>query len=180
MMAAGETPVILDLGANIGAASLYFAAMWPGAHIAAVEPAADNFELMVENLAAFDQVTTVQAAVASADGHAAIVDTNAEKWAYRTEISESGAIPAISVPSLLAPIEAGRPFIAKIDIEGAEAELFSRNADWADAFALLIIELHDWMLPKSGSSANFQKVHATLNRDLILGGENLYSVSNRI
>jgi FkbM family methyltransferase len=177
---AGKAPVILDLGANIGAASIYFAATWPAARIVAVEPATDNFELLADNTAPFANIPIVHAAVASRDGHAAIVDSRAEKWAYRTEISEAGGIKAVSVPSLLASIETAAPFIAKIDIEGAEAELFSAAADWAGQFALLIIELHDWMLPRSGSSSNFQKVHAGLDRDLILGGENLYSLSNRI
>src|SRR5438034_61021 len=40
---------ILDLGANIGFASVFFAARWPRARILAVEPAADNLGLLRKN-----------------------------------------------------------------------------------------------------------------------------------
>ena len=41
-----ERPLILDLGANIGLMSLYFAKNWRKAHIIAVEPDERNFRLL--------------------------------------------------------------------------------------------------------------------------------------
>ena len=38
---------IVDLGANIGLATLYFAARYPQASILAVEPAAENFNVLL-------------------------------------------------------------------------------------------------------------------------------------
>ena len=37
--------------------------------------------------------------------------------------------------------------LIKIDIEGGESELFEKNIEWIEKFPLIIIELHDWMLP---------------------------------
>ena len=138
-----NVPVILDLGANIGASSLYFHLIWPNAQIVAVEPAKDNFELLQENTKAYRNILPLQAAVASTDGLASIIDDDAEKWAYRTEIRSGAAgicIDAFSVSTLLAKINNVAPFICKIDIEGAEAELFSAGCDWVDSFPLLIVE----------------------------------------
>src|SRR5262249_19028390 len=45
-----ECSTIVDLGANIGFASLYLASSYPSARIFAVEPNGDNFELLKTNL----------------------------------------------------------------------------------------------------------------------------------
>jgi hypothetical protein len=70
------------------------------------------------------------------------------------------------------------PFIIKIDIEGFEDELFSANTEWVQKFPILIIELHDWMLPKQGNSSNFLKIISAQNRDFLFFGENVYSIRN--
>jgi hypothetical protein len=72
----------------------------------------------------------------------------------------------------------GAPFIAKIDIEGAEADLFAANTGWVQSFDLVIIELHDWMLPGQGTSRNFLKCIANLDRDFLHIGENIFSIRN--
>mgnify|MGYP000361339186 CR=1 FL=1 len=44
--------------------------------------------------------------------------------------------------------------LLKIDIEGAEKELFSENTDyWLGKVNMIIIELHDWM--RKDCSKNF-------------------------
>ena len=73
----------------------------------------------------------------------------------------------------------GAPFIVKIDIEGFEGELFSRNLEWLDRFYVLIIELHDWMLPRQRSSQSFLRAVGALDRDFLQVGENVFSIANR-
>ena len=182
ILANDQTPAIIDLGANIGASSIYFHLMWPKAQVNAVEPASDNFDLLEKNCSTYPSIKATRAAAASQDGYAIIEDDWAEKWAYRTKFigKEKSGLPAVSVPSLITSVDNAVPFICKVDIEGAEAELFSKNPDWVDLFPLLIVELHDWMLPGKKSSQPFQRVHASLDRDLILGGENLFSISNTL
>jgi hypothetical protein len=70
------------------------------------------------------------------------------------------------------------PFIVKIDIEGFEENLFEKNTEWLDKFPLLIIELHDWMIPKSANSQNFLRCVSKLNRDFIYINENVFSIKN--
>ena len=72
------------------------------------------------------------------------------------------------------------PFIAKIDIEGFEDDLFSKNTAWIDRFPLLIIELHDWMLPWKSTWRNVLSAVSGLNRDFIYISENVFSVSTRL
>jgi hypothetical protein len=41
-------------------------------------------------------------------------------------------------------------------------------------FALIIIELHDWMLPMQGSSKPFFKAISNLDFEILQKGENLF------
>jgi predicted O-methyltransferase YrrM len=46
----GKQPLILDAGANIGASVVYFHLAFPAAHIVALEPARNNFEVLKQNM----------------------------------------------------------------------------------------------------------------------------------
>src|SRR3984893_5275401 len=180
----GLTPLIVDCGANIGLSSLYFAKNWPSAHIIAVEPDPGNFELLHRNVAAHANIQPVHAAVGGEDGPVRILNKDAQEWARRTERASGealDAIPGLSIPSLISMAPQPRsyqPFLIKIDIEGAEQDLFSYSREWISEFPILIIELHDWMLPGQGTSRPFLEAIASLDRDFIHFGENIFSIAN--
>ena len=67
IVASGKKPLIVDCGANIGASALWFSARYPEAHIVAVEPAPDNFELLRKNCAGLD-VDLREAGIGAVDG----------------------------------------------------------------------------------------------------------------
>lgn len=176
------SPLILDLGANIGLASLYFAKNWPKAKIIAVEPERANYDLMCNNVSQLENVRPVYAAVAGEDGAVKIVNPENEAWSARTEIAAEGlaeSVRALSVRSLveMAP-EGSIPFIAKIDIEGFERNLFSTNTDWVASFPIVILEPHDWMLPGQGVVTNFFRVLSQQDRDFLIWKENIICISN--
>jgi FkbM family methyltransferase len=178
---AGEVPLILDLGANIGLASLYFSNAWPEARILAVEPSSDNIELTRQNTCAHPNIVPVHAAVSSSDGYASISNPGEEAWAYRTKrasASDGNTVRAVSIDTLLALAPMCKPFIAKIDIEGFEEDLFSANIDWVARFPIIVLEIHDWMIPRRAIASNFIRAVSRLNRDLLICGENLISVAN--
>jgi hypothetical protein len=72
------------------------------------------------------------------------------------------------------------PFLCKIDIEGGERELFAEQTGWIDCFPLLVIELHDWLLPGQGVSRHFLREMAVRDRDFVYRGENVFSIANRL
>jgi FkbM family methyltransferase len=186
ILAGGEVPLILDLGANIGLASLYFAKNWPQARITALEPEKRNFDLLSANTRGIPSIQPILAAIASRDGNASIANPNAEAWAFQTKLATNESpdtVKALSVPTLIARArESGPcvPFIAKIDIEGFEENLFSENTEWVEQFAVVIIELHDWLLPGKANSRNFLNVISRTDRDFIFHGENAFSISNSL
>jgi FkbM family methyltransferase len=179
---AGGRPLVLDLGANTGLASLYFSREFPDARILAVEPEVANAELARRAVSGHGDVNLITAGIASSDGRATIVDPGQGNWAYRTELAPDGVVSMLGVQRLIADHadEDCVPFIAKVNIEGFESELFSRNVEWADRFPMLIIELDDWMLPGVGSAQNFLRWAAARARDFIYIGENIFSIARAL
>lgn len=174
-------PLIVDCGANIGASAFWFATAYPRANVCAIEPEQSNFELLRQNCR--DQrVLPVQGAVASRSGVLQLSDPGEGEWGFRTGAGEKGTllyeVPAYTVADLVA-MRPGTPFILKIDIEGAEQDLFKSSPSVIDSFPILIIELHDWMLPRSASSRPFLQWHAAHDRDFVFHGENVFSFSNQ-
>ena len=179
MLASGKTPIIVDAGANIGASVVYWGIHFPKAQILAIEPDKANFALLRKNTQGLN-VILHEAAIGSIEGSASLSDPGEGEWGYRTARDDAGGLPILSMNSLLEGGVAANaaPFITKIDIEGAEADLFAANTGWVQSFDLLIIELHDWMLPGQGTSRNFLKCIANLDRDFLHIGENIFSIRN--
>jgi FkbM family methyltransferase len=162
---------ILDLGANIGCASRYFAERWPRAAILAVEPAAANFELLRRNVAGNEFITPLHAAVWSRAGQVAVSNPDADPNAYRMGESPGGgveAVPAYTVAQLLERQNWPRVSLLKMDVEGAEAEIFLRADDWLDRVDVLVVELHDRLVPGC-AEALYRALHGRRFRQEIMG-----------
>jgi hypothetical protein len=67
----------------------------------------------------------------------------------------------------------GKLFIAKIDIEGFEKDLFASNLDWIAETFVIYIEPHDWLLPGQGSSKPFLNAIVPHGFEIYVVGENL-------
>jgi FkbM family methyltransferase len=184
-LARDGTPLIVDLGANIGLSALYFSLLWPEAKIVAVEPDPGNFALLSRNVHARPRLEAIHAGISSCSSKLRLGNRSAGENAIITrpvaDYDGTNVVEGITVSEILES-HAGdgevRPFMIKIDIEGAEAELFSADVDWVDRFPLIVIELHDWLYPGKGTSANFLKTISQLDRDFVHIGENVFSIGN--
>lgn len=174
-------PLILDLGGNIGLSSLYFSREYPGAKIICVEIAGVNVSLAERNLAGLQQVEVIEAGIASMRGLGYVSDPELGNDGFRLvqhKISGSKEVHLMAVRDILLEAQSESIFIAKIDIEGSEAELFSTNVGWVEKCDLIIIEPHDWLIPKEANFGNFLKSIAGQDRDFMISGENVFSISN--
>ena len=142
VLAAGKKPLIIDGGGNVGFASRYFAQNHPGCTVLCIEPDPGNAEQARRNND-LKQVIVLEAAIGSKASRGRIMDASAENNAFRIDRSAEGSIEILSINDLLVRYATPGyvPFIAKIDIEGFESELFSRNTAWIERFPLLIVEL---------------------------------------
>lgn len=167
----GMVPVIVDAGANIGAAALWFARKWPEARIVAVEPDAANVAMARTNCASHDRIEIVEAAIGGEGGFVS-VDSEVEAYAVTTTRADSGC-RVVTIDDCVAMVEGGELFAVKVDIEGFEDDLFATNTGWLDRAALVYIEPHDHIFPDRGTSRNFQAEMGRRNFDLLIRGENL-------
>ncbi|HXB57860.1 MAG TPA: FkbM family methyltransferase [Vicinamibacteria bacterium] len=176
-------PLIIDCGANIGATSAWFALDFPRCRVLAIEPEEGNFVLLERNASSLSAVLPIKAGVASRPGALVVSDPGLGEWAYRTSLAQpttaGNTVPAVTVSGLLRE-HRGNPFILKIDVEGAEKDLFSEEDPAFDLFPVIVIEFHDWMFPKEAMSRNFLRWHSSRNRDFVVIGENAFSISNEI
>jgi FkbM family methyltransferase len=179
----GFRPLIIDAGANIGASALYFSVGFPKGLVVAIEPERENFALLAQNVSGLN-VISVFGAIASCSGLATVVDPGLGPWAYRTKMLDpndqlSNTVPQITINQIYESFHSNSvPFIVKIDIEGAEKDLFSGNTEWVDRTPLIVIELHDRFFPKEDRiSDSFFSCVSKLKRDLYSAGELTFSIA---
>lgn len=178
----GRHPLIIDAGANIGMSAVFFALTFPTALVVAIEPEPGNFELLVRNTQGLN-VRCLRAALAARDGRVALVDPGEGNWGFRTQQTASDdSIPCVTMNGLYRELAApdAFPFIAKIDIEGGEADVFASNTEWVAETPVIVAELHDWMLPKRGTALPFLRCVSALDRDFVHVGEDVFSIDNAI
>ncbi|MGZ3420122.1 MAG: FkbM family methyltransferase [Polyangiales bacterium] len=176
----GFTPqIIVDGGANVGYATIYFANRYPNARIFAVEPDLSNFEILKKNVAPYKNVTPIRAALWSRKTNLRISNPDDHKWAIRVEECDGAAddtIPALTIDDLIELGGEGRIDLLKLDVEGAEREVFGANYEtWLRKVRAIVIELHDWMFP--GCSTAFYRATSQLQFSQSHRGENVILVS---
>jgi FkbM family methyltransferase len=184
IVAAGRTPLILDCGANIGASVAWFRARYPASRIVAVEPAAANLALLKRNVSSDPSTEVIEGGIAAADGTMSLIDPYGSSLAYQTVSAPTASdrvaaeIKVFSIGSLLRDKPSSRftPFILKIDIEGAESDLFPADQGGFQEFPVIILEPHDFMVPGKGITAGFFGFHASRGRDFLYGHENVFSI----
>lgn len=174
IVASGKTPVIVDAGANVGAATLWFVDAFPGSAVVAIEPDAQNAAILKRNVSETSNAIVLEAAIGAEAGFAAVAQSDGG-WATQTSRADQG-VSIVTVDQAAATIANGELFLVKVDIEGFEADLFSSNLDWLDRACAVFVEPHDWMLPERKTSRTFQRAFAARDFDLLMIGENLLFV----
>jgi len=138
---------IVDAGANVGYATLWFNQKFPDAKIISIEPESSNFEVLRENTMNIDNIKILKKGLWAKKSFLKIIDNGVGKWGFSTEevgVEDSYDIEGIGVDDILANTDFNCIDILKLDIEGAEKELFSENFEsWLPKVNILIVELHD-------------------------------------
>ncbi|MFC1830906.1 FkbM family methyltransferase [Thermodesulfobacteriota bacterium] len=177
-----QPDVIVDAGANIGLASLYFASKYPDARIIAIEPEASNYDLLRRNAEPYTNIITLQSALWHEGGKVLISDSGGGHWAFVTsdiggesepEGSYGHEVRALTIPTLLKEHGLERIDILKMDIEGAEKEVFADSSGWIYKVTALIVELHERIKP--GSNRSFYNGSNGFDNEW-QHGENVYLV----
>jgi FkbM family methyltransferase len=171
--AAGETPVVVDAGANVGFAALWFRERHPRAHVIAIEPDPGCCARLRAHLEGVAGVEIIQAALWEHDRGVRFA-TDGPSWARRVDDGlEAAPTPSVTLGDVLARVPRARPLVLKLDVEGAEREIARTGADLVSAFDVVIVEPHDFLAPGSASLAPLLAALAAEPRDTLIRGENL-------
>jgi FkbM family methyltransferase len=140
--AVGKTPRILDLGANIGLAVLFWKRKYPGARITAVEPDPVVFNYLKKNINGnvCKDVTLINKAVwnktTTIDFYADGADTGS---IHAHDNAKTISVPAVDVRELL---RNERFDFIKMDIEGSENVVLPACRDYLADIPYIFIEYH--------------------------------------
>jgi len=136
---------ILDLGANVGYSSIFFKKKYPAAEVVCVEPIQDNLLILRQNIKLNNlDIKVLEGAISCVSGmihmHTGIKDYN---YTVTNILNEDNLIvKAFTVDDILVKFGWDSIDLLKVDIEGYEKELLSKNANWVSKVNNLIIEAH--------------------------------------
>lgn len=147
-----EPRTILDLGANVGQAALYFRSRFPSARIVAVEPASESFSLLSRNVAGEPGIELRRCAVTGRDGtvqlrkfHLSWINHVSSERVDDTQwLAED--VDGLSLATLLDASGMETVDLVKADIEGLEYEVFV-DSPALRRVGTLVGEVHERELP---------------------------------
>ena len=146
---------ILDAGAHIGLAALFFARRYPDARIVSIEPDRSNWKLATRNTAKYPNVTVLRGALWNREAHLAIANPDDSPWGFRVmedliaeHASEADcglSLPGFTIEGLREHFKAQRIDVFKMDIKGSEIEVLP-TVDMTKV-GLMACETHDNVRP---------------------------------
>jgi FkbM family methyltransferase len=134
--------VCIDAGAYIGDLSSLWATLYPNARIIALEPNAPSADLAELNLARYgDRASVVRKGLWSCSG--SLPAGGKETGFSLTSDTPVGTVDVTDMFSIIQKFGIGRIDLLKLDIEGAESAVLSRESDgWIDRVDVLQVEFH--------------------------------------
>ncbi len=144
-------PFIIDAGAHIGLATLYFKQLFPAAKITAIEPNPASFKLLGKNVFEnqLNNVTLINAALSNESGTETLyLDKSPNQWWSTAgfiegawsgdQASKSLEIPTVSLNEIIQePVE-----MLKMDIEGAEQRTLLAAEETMPLIKNIFLEFH--------------------------------------
>lgn len=173
---------VIDAGANIGLSSIFFSTRLKSPRIVAIEPEKGNYNQAVQNTKTFQNIKILHRALWYEAG--AVKISNQETGygiGFQVETLMGGEIRTVTINEILEAEGWRTVDLFKIDIEGAERELFekSRSDDWIQKVRVFVIELHDWL--KAGSSrAFFDAINNLPDIEVRISGENIIVINRKL
>lgn len=151
-----DARAIIDVGANVGYSTVWFALRYPEARIWAYEPDPANLARLRRNVRGRDRIVVCTEALSGISGTRALHSGGGRGMSsslYPREGLKPVLVPTIALDEAVARA-GGRVDIVKFDIEGAEHEVFHASHDLS-MVRVFIGEVHPDLLPVT--VAEFEK-----------------------
>ena len=135
---------ILDLGSNIGLTLVSYATEFPHASMLGIELDRANYELCVRNTDLYRNRCSVLNGAVWSVGGLQLPYGGSEHWSYGigAEGETIGTAETYTIANLLDQMQWPTVDFMKVDIEGAEQEIFKEGFLWAKRVRCLKVEVH--------------------------------------
>ncbi len=174
-----EALTIIDAGANIGIATQQFKKAFPNAKVICIEPDDDNVSMIQKTIEGnnFSDVFIEKAGLLDSNTFLKISNNYRDNAKWSLQVDPTDAVSdlyAITIPSIIKKYSLGTIDLLKIDIEGAEAQIF-RNTEHIKEFLsyvkVLCLEVHEEYITVSEVHDILRKhnFHCVRNKDLTIG-----------
>lgn len=177
----GEIKTVIDAGANIGLSAVYFSKRLKNPEIVALEPEEKNFAQALKNTKKFSRIHLMNKALWSKNLRGSILKNASTSWDFQIFPDVDGPVECITVSEILNRRNWETVDLLKIDIEGAEKEIFQspEHLQWLHRVRIIVIELHDNMVPGC-SLAFFRAISHLESIEFLLSGENLIVINKSL
>jgi len=157
----GDVKFIVDAGAYIGDTTCWYLSKFPSSRIVALEPTPETFAMLEANCAPYgSRVRIINGALWVEDGELDLIlnsSTPTGIFVAQNEMGGNKRCTAFSLSTIMKQAQVEEIDILKLDIEGAELQLFSMNPDpWLGRTRYIAIEIH--------SPEAYAAVHAATKR----------------
>ena len=143
MLPPEDVRVVFDCGANIGITSLLLAAQYRNARIYSVEPDPANFALLKRNVSQEQRIVPICGAIVGSRRKQVYLTTDAPAWGNSITAGKGGlAVKAWTIDEICQENGLTHIDLLKVDIEGAEKELFA-SGHFLERVGCGIVELHN-------------------------------------
>lgn len=176
---------ILDAGANAGFSSRLFKSMWPESSIVSVEPDYKNFEALQLNVGTVQGVHPINAGLWGRKARIGQSGNHGEWGKIFSEVTKGPGMQAYSVNDLARKFNVPGFDFVKIDVEGAEGQVFDPSSDfsWIDSAKVISLEVHDYFAGYFGLeyvSPRIDEVMSGRPFTIVSDNEHVLYVSNDI
>ena len=151
----GDSPVMLDVGANVGLHSIRLAWARPSARIYAFEPVAANYQVMCKNIARNrleSRIEPIPSAVGAEDGTVGILaGYGTDNWVGAKDSRGLEDVQVVSIDSFLRQRALQRVNLIKCDVEGYELNVLrGAHRCLADLRPKLLLEVNQTWCARFG------------------------------
>jgi FkbM family methyltransferase len=141
----GTITTVLDIGANIGLATIFLSRWLPDAAFFCVEPSRQSHDLLVRNLRRNVRRAVALRAAATVEPKTVTVLEGSHPGLTSVRAADRSCgdeVPGMTINALLDAAGFAQVGLMKLDIEGGERELIMDAASWSDRVGAVLAEIH--------------------------------------
>jgi FkbM family methyltransferase len=145
-------PLIIDAGANIGLATVWFLGQYPGARVHCFEPEPSNAALLERTVGSIEGVVVHQAAVGRDEGETLLhLSPYSAMHSLKESSPESRTVPVhvYELARYLRDHDIRAIDVLKLDVEGSELDVLEGLGDRLADVSVIVGEFHETLVDES-------------------------------